>query len=352
MVSSEQTMAPSMAGQNQRSKAMKKNTVAAVLPFPSFYDANKVSDIYLSRSAAVAAEAVAFAKVNGIEPSIEDKFKIALFTIDGQIDFCAPGGSLFVPGAVEDVRRVIEFIYRNLAKLTELHFSLDTHKVFQIFFQSFLQNNKTGLPPNPFTLVLTKDIKSGELSFVFFPHECADYCEELERTGKYVLCIWPYHTLLGSVGHALMPALFEAAMFHAIARKKQTNFETKGMHPLTENYSVLSPEVKKVKGQVVGQFNTKFFKALMANDRLYIAGEASSHCVKTTIEDLIREIKNVDPKLLDKVYILEDCMSPVGAVTDGKGNVIVDFPAIAKKALEDFKAAGVHIVKSTDAIVF
>lgn len=331
---------------------MKKNTVAAVLPFPSFYDASRAGDIYLSRSAAVAAEAAAFAKANSIAPSVEDKFKIALFTIDGQIDFCASGGSLFVPGAVEDTRRTVEFIYRNLARLTELHFSLDTHKAFQIFFSSFLVNNKTGEPPAPFTLVLTKDVKCGALSFVFFPHECLDYCEELERTGKYVLCVWPYHTLLGSIGHALMPALFEAAMFHAITRRKQTNFETKGMHPLTENYSVLSPEVKKVKGQVVGQFNTKFFKALMANDRLYIAGQASSHCVKTTIEDLIREIQNTDPKLLDKVYILEDCMSPVPAVTDSKGNVLVDFPAIAKKALEDFKAAGVHVVKSTEPVSF
>jgi len=158
--------------QNQKEQAMKKNTVAAVLPFPSFYDANKVGDIYLSRNAAVAAEAVAFAKANGVEPSIEDKFKIALFTIDGQIDFCAPGGSLFVPGAVEDVRRVIEFVYRNLAKLTELHFSLDTHKVFQIFFQSFLQNNKTGLPPDPFTLVLTKDAVAA-IQARFQPEEAA-----------------------------------------------------------------------------------------------------------------------------------------------------------------------------------
>lgn len=329
---------------------MKKNT--AVLSFPSFYDANKVGDVYLSRDAEVAAEAVAFAKANSIASAIEDKFKVALFTIDGQVGFCAPGASLFVPGAVEDTRRTVEFIYRNLDKITETHFSLDTHKAYQIFHPSFWVDNTTGASPSPFTLISVKDIKAGRYSPVLFPHECLAYCEELERTGKYVLCVWPYHTLLGSIGHALMPALFEAAMFHAIARRKQTNFETKGMHPLTENYSVLSPEVKKVRGQVVGQFNTKFFKALMGNDRVYIAGQASSHCVKTTIEDLIREIKGVDPKLLDKVYVLEDCMSPVPAVTDGRGNVIVDFPAIARQALEDFKAAGVHVVKSTEAIVF
>lgn len=320
------------------------------LVFPKFYDPNKASEIYLSRDALVADQAVAYAQDHKIAPAADDKFKVAVFSIDAQIGFCHPQASLFVPGAVEDTVRTGEFILRNLDKITELHFSLDTHKMFQIFHPTFWLDNSTGKHPCPFTLISAQSIKDGKFSPLFFPHECLEYCEELEKTGKYMLCIWPYHTLLGSVSHAIVPLLFEVATFHAIARRKQNNFETKGFHPLTENYSVMSPEVKKVKGNVVGQFNTKFFKALMNNDRVYIAGQASSHCVKTTIEDLIREIQATDPSLADKVYILEDCMSPVPAVTDGKGNIIVDFPKIAKDALESFKSAGMHIVKSTDAM--
>ncbi len=322
-----------------------------VLPFPSFYDANKVSDLYMARKAMIAEEAVEYAKNNGITSAADDKFKIAVFGIDVQNDFCLPQGSLFVPGAVEDSMRLCEFIYRNLNKITEMHFSLDTHKVFQIFHPSFWTETATGKHPAPFTLIFVADIKSGKYVPALYPHECIAYCEELEKTGKYVLCIWPYHTMLGCVGHAMVPAVFEAAMFHAIARKKQTKFETKGIHPLTENYSVLSPEVKNVAGRVVGQFNTRFFKALMENDRIYIPGQASSHCVKTTIEDLLREIMAVDPSLVDKVYILEDCMSPVPAVTDPTtGAVIVDFPQMAKDALDSFRSAGMHVVKSTDAL--
>ncbi|MBI5077472.1 nicotinamidase [Candidatus Falkowbacteria bacterium] len=319
---------------------------------PSFYDVSKVGEVYLSRDALIAEEAGKFAKTNGVKPSFEDKTRIALFGIDVQIGFCCPGASLFVPGAVEDSERLCQFIYRNLDKLTELHFSLDTHRAFQIFHPAFWLDNKTGEPPSPFTLISVADIKVGRFSPVLFPHECLAYCEELERTGKYTLCVWPYHTMLGSVSHAMVPAVFEAALFHAIARRKQTNFETKGVHPLTENYSVLSPEVKKVKGQVVGQFNTRFFKALMENDRVYIAGQASSHCVKTTIEDLLREIQNTDPALVAKVFILENCMSPVPAVTDAAGKVLVDFPRIAADALASFKAAGMNVVNSADPIAF
>ncbi|NQT49742.1 nicotinamidase [Candidatus Kuenenbacteria bacterium] len=326
-------------------------TANKTLPFPSFFDTNKVGELYYSRDAEVAAIASAYAKANGITPAFEDKNKVALFVIDGQVGFCWPGASLFVPGAVEDVTRICEFIYRNLNKISEMHFSLDTHKAFQIFHPSFWIDNATGEAPGPFTLISAQDIKDGKYTPALYPHECLAYCEELEKTGKYVLCVWPYHTMLGSIGHALLPALFEAAMFHAIARKKQTKFETKGMHPLTENYSVLSPEVKNVKGQVVGQFNTRFFKALMENDRVYICGQASSHCVKTTIEDLLREIMAVDPDLVKKVYILEDCMSPVPAVTDADGNVLVDFPAMATQALADFKAAGMNVVLSTESVV-
>jgi nicotinamidase-related amidase len=123
---------------------------------------------------------------------------------------------------------------------------------------------------------------------------------------------------------------------------------TKGTIPDTENYSVLSPEVKKpnIPG---GTFNTKFYQALMDNDRIYIAGQASSHCVLETLKDLEREIGG-DKKLLNKIYILRDCMSPVSAIKDGKGNIIVDFPKIANDALDDFANKGMNIINSTKGI--
>ncbi len=79
-------------------------------------------------------------------------------------------------------------------------------------------------------------------------------------------------------------------MFHAQARKHQTHFETKGTHAMTENYSVLSPEVTEVGGQVVGAFNAPFFKMLLEYDRVYVFGQAKSHCVAVDAERTCKPI--------------------------------------------------------------
>jgi len=42
-----------------------------------------------------------------------------------------------------------------------------------------------------------------------------------------------------------------------------------------------------------------------------IAGQAKSHCVAWTIEDLLNEINGSDAALAQKIYLLEDCTSPV-----------------------------------------
>ena len=117
------------------------------LPLPDFYDRNRVKELYLERASTVADAAVAYQKRHSIAPAQSDKFKIAVFGIDCQVGFCTPGASLFVPGAVEDMQRAIEFIYRNLDRVTGLHFSMDTHRVFQIFHPAWWTDDKGGHPP-------------------------------------------------------------------------------------------------------------------------------------------------------------------------------------------------------------
>lgn len=43
-------------------------------------------------------------------------------------------------------------------------------------------------------------------------------------------------------------------------------------------------------------------------------------------------------------------MSPVPAIEDDSGNMIVDFPQIAEDALDRFEVEGMNIVYSTDDI--
>ena len=152
--------------------------------------------------------------------------------------------------------------------------------------------------------------------------------------------------MLGGIGHALVSAVEEACFFHTIARSSQTHFELKGGNPLTENYSVLRPEVLDgADGSAIAQKNTSFIQTLLDFDAVIIAGQAKSHCVAWTIDDLLTEIQATDPALAKKVSLLEDCTSPV--VVPG----VVDFTEQADVAFQRFSDAGMQIIKATDALV-
>ncbi|MBL8953911.1 MAG: nicotinamidase [Myxococcaceae bacterium] len=316
------------------------------LPLPDHYDPKQVSQLYLERGGLIAEAAELYAKKHGIKPAGQDRTRIAAFGIDVQVGFCTPGASLFVPGAVEDTRRTVEWLYRNLDRLSGLFFSMDTHRVFQIFHPAWWVD-ANGNHPAPMTPISHEEVRAGRWTAVSHPKESLEYTKRLEASGKYVLTIWPYHTLLGGLSHALVPAVMEAALFHAHARRHQTHFETKGTHAMTENYSVLSPEVTEVNGQVVGAFNAPFFKMLLEYDRVYVFGQAKSHCVLSTLNDMQQHL---DPKLLGKIYILEDAMSPVPSPPLDPLPDALNFPMIADQAIARWKAAGMNIVKTTDEV--
>jgi len=157
--------------------------------------------------------------------------------------------------------------------------------------------------------------------------------------------VWPYHAMLGSLGHALVSAVDEAVFFHSIARQTAARFEVKGGIPLTENYSVLSPEVTLGPGgERIASPNLALFDHLMGFDAVVVAGQAASHCVAWTLHDLLTAIQARDPGLAGKIYILEDCMSPVVVPPD------IDFTEDAAEALDLFEEHGMHRVLSTDPI--
>ncbi|MBX7117172.1 MAG: nicotinamidase [Myxococcaceae bacterium] len=321
-----------------------------VLPLPDFYQPSQVPQLYMERAQLVAESAERYARKHAVKPSAQDTFRMAAFGIDVQVAFCTPGASLFVPGAVEDTQRTVEWLYRNLDKISSLHFSMDTHRVFHIFHPSWWVDEK-GQHPAPFTPILHEDVQSGKWRALTHANESLEYVERLEASGKYVLTIWPYHALLGGLSHALVPAVMETAIFHATARGQPTHFETKGMHALTENYSVFSPEVTKLAGQKVGAFNTALFAQLMKNDRVYVFGQAKSHCVLSTLNDMLAQARQVDERLLSKIFILEDAMSPVQPPPLNPLPAQLDFPSLANRAMEQWREAGMHVVKTTDTVV-
>ncbi|MEW6402331.1 MAG: isochorismatase [Chloroflexota bacterium] len=331
------------------------------LPIPSFFDRNKVGEVYRVPYEERAKQAADWARQHGLGPASASTVKTWLMLVDVQNTFCIPGFELYVGGrsgrgAVDDNARLCEFIYRNLGQVTHISATMDTHKAHQIFHAIFFID-QSGNHPAPYTDIHVGEVLNGKWKFnpalapqfgiapEYGQQLVLHYAEELERSGKYALTIWPYHAMIGGIGHALVSAVEEALFFYSIARQTQADFEIKGDKPLTENYSVIGPEVLTgPMGETLGTHNMTFIQRLQEVDRLIIAGQAKSHCVAWTVSDLLEDIHMTKPDLAKKVYLLEDCTSPV--VVPG----VVDHTDAADKAFERFAEAGMHIIRSTASI--
>jgi nicotinamidase-related amidase len=301
------------------------------LPLPPHWNPDRVEGVWRVEYEDRAADAERWAQKHGIGAASGDRRRVALLAVDCQNTFCTPGFELFVPGAPGDSRRLCEFVYRNLGAITEIVPTLDTHRVFQIFHAAWLVDAEGG-HPRPYTSVSVEDVERGSwrASDPALQEHLLGYVRALAAGGRYRLTIWPYHAMLGGVGHALVSAIEEAFFFHGIARASQARFEIKGDDPLTEHYSALGPEVG-------GERNEALIQHLRSFDAVLIAGQAKSHCVPWTLQDLLQDVP------AESVYLLEDCTSPV--VVPGA----VDFTDEADEAVARFAAAGVNVVRSTDA---
>lgn len=333
------------------------------LPIPAHFNPRQVGEVWRVLYQDRAAEAKTWAKYHKIQPAAQDKTRICLMAIDVQNTFCIPKFELFVggrsgTGAVSDNVRLCEFIYRNLGVITSIAPTMDTHTAMQIFHPIFWVNDAGEHPAPAATMITLEDVEKGLWkvnpavayslaggNYLLLHKYALHYVQKLSQDGKYPLTIWPYHSMLGGIGHALVSAVEEAIFFHNIARHSQTMFEIKGGNPLTENYSVLRPEVLQgPDGRAIAQKNTRFIQKLLDFDVVIIAGQAKSHCVAWTIDDLLTEIMANDPSLAKKVYLLEDCTSPV--VVPG----LIDFTDQADAAFQRFARAGMKLVKSTQPI--
>ncbi len=337
-------------------------TPVTALPVPDFFDSTKAESVWRVPYAERFDEALLWKREHGIKPAATDKFRICLMPIDVQNTFCLPDFELFVGGAsgrgaIDDSIRLAEFTYRNLGIITEVDPTMDTHTVWQIFHRAFWINDQGEHPIGNQTVITLEDVENGTWkvnpaaahvvggNYILLQKHALHYVRRLTEGGKYPLMIWTFHALMGGIGHALVATVEEAFFFHNIARASQTGFEIKGGNPLTENYSVLRPEVlEDGDGAAIAQKNTRFIQKLLEFNAVVIAGQAKSHCVAWTIADLLTEITSVDPELAKRVYLMEDCTSPV--VIPG----VFDFSKQADEAFDRFRDAGMNVVSSTDPV--
>lgn len=303
---------------------------------PGFYDPQKVGKQYVPDTAG----AIAAGQALGLPPAAHDERRVLLLLIDAQVDFIHEDGALAVPGAVADTVRTIEWIFRNVDKLTTIAASLDSHTPQQIFYPTWWVDTN-GQHPEPFTPINRQDVETGRWIPLVEPNWSRQYVKQLDSQAKKVLMIWPYHTMIGTVGQSLCPALYEAIAFHAGARKTQPEFLYKGYINKTEHYSILEPEIK-VPDHPLGALNQSFLNMLAGYDLIYIAGQAKSHCVLETVTSIMRFFAD-RADVIQRLRFLEDCTSSVA-------HPEIDFDAIADETLAKFRMQGMQFARSTDQL--
>lgn len=320
--------------------------------YPSFYDPNKVGTLFLTRNTEVAAAGVKYAHDNDVRPAREDQQgeRVVLTIVDGQIDFIFPDGALPVPGAVADTRRTIEWIYRNVEKITSIQLSLDTHVPYQIFSPLWWADRITKAMPAPMTTIINASNygKRYTPKFVpdFDPNWNRTYIDQLKSAGNKDLLLWTLHCQLGTPGYAIEPSLYEAVLFWAAAREANPVFLTKGDDLYTEMYAIEMAEVPNPTNANT-MLNTAFLTTLSEFDKIYIVGQAKSHCVFATVDVAVKVFAAQASHVLPRIHLMMDAMSSVGAIYAPDGSLIVDFEAMVQPVYEQWESQYGLVLDST-----
>jgi nicotinamidase-related amidase len=196
--------------------------------------------------------------------------------------------ALPVTGATDDMIRLAAMVRRLGRKIDDVHVTLDSHQLLDIAHPAYWRDAK-GHMPNPFTIITTNDIETG-IWKPFSPtlqKRALAYAKALEQTAnKYPLMIWPPHCLIGSIGHNVQSDLYAALGEWSILNGSTIDYVTKGTNPHTEHYGALMAEVPDP-NDAASQLNTDFLDLLRQADIVALAGEASSHCVLTTVNQIV-----------------------------------------------------------------
>lgn len=331
---------------------------------PDWYDAKGCGVLRFAEVDKAASSGAEHGQAMGIKKCQkwqDDDESVILSVIDCQLDFVCPDGALAVPGAVEDTDRLNRFIYGNVGKLSHILASLDSHYLFQPFHRLNWQagtrptsrasggSYQEGEHPDAFTVITSQDVREDVWLPLRHPTKMIKYLKALETDHQKQLCIWPFHCILGTPGHAWDPSFAEAMAFHSAARSNQYDATEKGMSQLSEHYGILQAEVMFAEDPNTA-LNTRVLAKWEQADEIYFAGQAKSHCCLATLEQIVSLFQEQGKEhILKKLKVLQDCMSSVPDITLPDGTVIA-FDRMAEDRFDDFRQLGVQFVNSTDPI--
>jgi nicotinamidase-related amidase len=276
---------------------------------------------------------------------------IHLLVIDAQNDFCdLPADwcpidplsarqrvpALPVVGAHQDMLRLARLIDVAAGELSAITVTLDSHHRLDIAHPGFWITRE-GLPVAPFTPITAAQLREG----AYRPRDpsalarAQAYMDELERRGRYTLMVWPVHCEIGSWGHGIHPAVKAAYNRWEDLQQRMVRKLGKGSNPWTEHYSAVRAEVPDAQDPAT-QLDMGLIAELDRADLIVIAGEAGSHCVRATTEDIADHLPSGQ---LHKMVLLTDCMSPVPS-----------FEAEQQAFLDDMRARGLRLATSAEVL--
>lgn len=260
---------------------------------------------------------------------------LQLLLIDPQKSFCVPTGSLYVQGADDDMKRLAAMIKRLSSKLDDIHVTLDSHHQIDIAHPLFWIDSSTGKHPGPFTIISDADVAAGKYTTTnpSWLKRATEYVTALARNGRYPLCIWPPHCIIGSNGYSIHDDLFDALTEWEVKNFAMTDKVTKGSNFWTEHYSAVQADVPDPADPGT-MLNIGLIQTLQDADVIGIAGEALSHCVANTITDIAN---NFGEENIKKFVLLTDATSNVGG-----------FEFLGENFIKDMTARGMQLSTTVD----
>lgn len=270
------------------------------------------------------------------------KKKVNLLIIDPQRGFCDPTlnggkGELFVPGSVESVKRLAEFVRKKGKYLNDIDVTLDSHHLLHIGHPLYWRNSKGEQPP-PFTPVGPADVEAGTWTprVPTLRAYTLGYLKQLESRGRYKHTVWPPHCIIGTPGHSVVPELMDALLEWEEKTVSFVGKHSKGSCIYTEHFSGVQAEVPHPEDPSTG-INVGLVKTLQECDTLVVAGWAASHCVANTIRDVAQAFG--DPSQVKKMILLSDCTDSVPGCE-----------AMTAAFLDEYTKLGMSVQKSTDVL--
>ncbi|MCD9478421.1 hypothetical protein [Photobacterium phosphoreum] len=259
------------------------------------------------------------------------------FTVNSDLEQQTISPALPVPHSWEDANRLATFIHNQQSHINNIVVTLDSHHEYDIAHSIYWQN-KQGEHPAPFTLISHQDIVEGiwqptELKML---NHVLGYTQSLEQTGKYCLIIWPTHCVIDSVGHSIVAPIEAAINAWEIQTAIHHQIISKGENPHTEHYGGCEAEYPFI-DDAKTQFDPQLVDLVKSSDHVFISGQALSHCVASTVEQIVAKLS---PNDINKLTVLIDTTSPVAG-----------FEQQAKTFIDNMTNLGVKMTTTTDVII-